>query len=95
MILLLALIVLAVVVFLAWQVLSRPASLLAPTNIHVLPEQTALAPALPVPDEVVLEDERLPLRAYRSRPIILNILLMGIDTREDGITTSGTIRTRM
>ena len=91
-ILVLALLVLAVAAFFAWRILSRPASLFAPTDILALPEQTALAPAMPISDEWMQEEEPAD---SPSRPQvqgnILNILLMGIDAREDGSTTSGTM----
>ena len=90
-ILVLALIVLAVAAFLAWRILSRPASLFAPTDILALPEQTALAPALPVPDAWMQEEAAASSSRPQVQGNILNILLMGIDAREDGSTTSGTM----
>ena len=90
-ILVLALIVLAVAAFLAWRILSRPASLFAPTDILALPEQMALAPALPVPDAWMQEEAAASSSRPQVQGNILNILLMGIDAREDGSTTSGTM----
>ena len=89
----------ALCVGLAYRIIKHPEKLFHNASTTQIPDQTAVAPAFDIPDRTPAVPIQTPDTTIdpTSSPDnteepdeILNILLAGIDAREDGSTTSGT-----